>query len=373
MKRYGNIYEKICTIENLKLAHKMARKDKLFYAEVKMVDENPDFYLRRIQKMLVSGSYKVSEYTISAINDKGKTRELAKLPYYPDRIIQWAIMLQIEPVFKEVFCAHSCASIPERGISKASKILKKQLRDVENTRYCLQIDVKKFYPSIDRTILKQMLRKKFKDRRLLDLLDQIIDSAPGDSGVPIGSYLSQYLANFYLTYLDHWIKEVLKVKSVVRYMDDMTILCKRKEDLHLIRLAIQCFLHKHLNLTLKRNFQVYPVESRGISFVGFRFFHKFTLLRKGTCKRLKGRFLKFLEKHNAGQLLNRKEFCSAGSYNGWLRLCDGYRLWQKYIKPVIPAMVKYYKEVILKDLPEPKKTNKIIKFRNKVQKGKVAA
>lgn len=373
MKRYGNIYEKICTMSNLKKAHKMARKDKLFYAEVKMVDERPNFYLRKIQKMLVSGSYKVSEYTISTINDKGKTRELAKLPYYPDRIIQWAIMLQIEPVFKEVFCAHSCASIPERGISKASKILKKQLRDVENTRYCLQIDVKKFYPSIDRTILKKMLRKKFKDRRLLDLLDQIIDSSPGDGGVPIGSYLSQYLANFYLTYLDHWVKEVLKVKSVVRYMDDMTILGDDKEKLHLIRLAIQCFLHKHLNLNLKRNYQVYPVESRGISFVGFRFFHKYTLLRKGTCKRLKKRMNKIFIKHISGNLINRNEFCCSGSYSGWLNLCDGYRLWNKYVRPVVPAMVRYYKEVILKDLPEPKKTNKIIKFTNKVQKGKVAA
>lgn len=146
MKRHGDIYDKICTIENLREAHRNARKDKLFYAEVKMVDSDPDKYLKQIQEMLINGTYEVSEYQVSIINDKGKERCLAKLPYFPDRIIQWAVMLQIEHTFMEVFCAHTCASIKERGISKALKLLRGYLEDVPGTQYCLKVDISKFYP-----------------------------------------------------------------------------------------------------------------------------------------------------------------------------------------------------------------------------------
>lgn len=206
MKRYGNIFEKICSMENLREAHKNAREDKLFYKEVKMVDSDPEYYLSQIQDMLKNKTYTVSEYAVSIINDKGKERELMKLPYFPDRIIQWAIMLQTEHIFMEVFCSHTCASIKNRGIGKASRMVETYMKDLENTQYCLKLDVSKFYPNINHSILKQLLRKKFKDKDLLELLDKIIDSYPGEKGVPIGSYLSQFLANFYLAYFDHWLK-----------------------------------------------------------------------------------------------------------------------------------------------------------------------
>ena len=92
MKRYGNLYSKIYDMENLKLAHKNARKDKLFYKEVQMVDSDEEYYLKQIQEMLINKTYEVSDYVVSVINDKGKDRELCKLPYFPDRIIQWAIL-----------------------------------------------------------------------------------------------------------------------------------------------------------------------------------------------------------------------------------------------------------------------------------------
>lgn len=96
MKRYGNIYPKIYDMENLKEAHRNARKDKTYYKEVKMVDADPEHYLGEIQKMLQEQTYKVSEYSIQTISDKGKERELMKLPYFPDRIIQWAVMIQVQ-------------------------------------------------------------------------------------------------------------------------------------------------------------------------------------------------------------------------------------------------------------------------------------
>lgn len=144
MKRHGNIYEKVCTTYNISLAHRCAKKDKSFYKEVIMVDGDKDYYLGQIQDVLKNKTYKVSPYIIKTINDKGKERQLAKLPYFPDRIIQWAIMLQIEKVFMETFTSFTCASINNRGIHKAS-----------STFYCMVNSYKGWLGYCDGTRLSQ--------------------------------------------------------------------------------------------------------------------------------------------------------------------------------------------------------------------------
>lgn len=344
MKRYGNIYDKICDMDNIRLAHKKARKDKAHYKAVQMVDSNPDYYLKQIQDMLVNKTYNVSPYTHRKIMDKGKERELAKLPYFPDRIIQWAIMLQLEPIFKQVFTNFTCASLKKRGIHKASRLTDKYMKDRQGTEYCLKIDVNKFYPHINHEILKTMLRKKFKDNDLLELLDKIIDSVPGEIGVPIGSYLSQYLANFYLAYFDHWLKEIKRVKYIVRYMDDITIYNDSKEFLHALLREMEIYLQENLKLSVKDNWQVFPTDIRGVDFVGYRHFYGYKLLRKSTCKSFKRKMLNIKKKIQNGLNISYGEWCSANSYKGWLNWCDGFRLAQKYLAPLKPTLDKYYQE-----------------------------
>ena len=346
MRSYKHIFEKICDMENLRLAHINARRDKKYYKEVKMVDSDPDKYLKEIQDMLLNDTYEVSEYTYQVINDSGKERELMKLPYFPDRIIQWAIMLQIEPIFMEVFCNHVCASIPDRGIRQASELVKKYLKDEEGTKYCLKLDIRHFYPNVDHEKLKELLRKKFRDKRLLDLLYKIIDSYPGDKGLPIGSYLSQFLANFYLAYFDHWLKEEVHLRYVVRYMDDIIILHHSKAWLHEVLWSIKGYLQNVLKVRVKPNWQVFPVECRSIDFVGYRYFHKFTLLRLRTCKNLKKKLTAIKRKQDKGNLINYTEFCCINSYSGLVKNCDSYRLRQKYIEPVMVSSERYHKIVI---------------------------
>lgn len=348
MKRYGNIYSKVYDLENLKLAHQNAREEKAYYREVKMVDENPEYYLGIIHEILKNKTYNVSEYSVSTINDKGKERTLMKLPYFPDRIIQWAIMLQVENIFMKTFCSHTCASIKNRGIHKASALVDQFMKDEENTKYCLKIDIRKFYDNINHSILKKLLRRKFKDRNLLELLYKIIDSYPGNRGVPIGSYLSQFLANFYLSYFDHCLKEKYKIKYVVRYMDDMVIFHSSKEYLHWLKREMDIYLENELDIQIKSNWQVFPTGVRGVDFVGFRHFYGYKLLRKSTCKKFKKKMQHIKQKQGKGQLINYSEWCSANSYNGWLQWCDSYRLKNKYVKPIQPSLDRYYKKVIKK-------------------------
>lgn len=120
MKRYGYIYEKIYEMENLKLAHRMARQDKSFYNEVKMVNQNEEYYLLQIQQMLKDKTYSIAsaDYTMFEKNDKGKVRKIYKTDYFPHRIIQWALMLQIQDIMLNSFIGNTFASIPERGFTK---------------------------------------------------------------------------------------------------------------------------------------------------------------------------------------------------------------------------------------------------------------
>lgn len=327
MKRHGNIFDKIYSYDNLLTAHRHARKGKGFYKEVQNFNNDEPYHIKLIQDMLVNKTYKTSKYIIFTIIDKGKEREIYKLPYFPDRVVQWAIMLQIESIFLETFIYDSYAAIPNKGMHIASKKLSRWLKnDKRNTLYCFKMDVKKFFPSINHITLKRLLRLKIKDNDLLELLDEIIDST--DSGIPIGNYISQYLANFYLTYFDHWIKEKLAVKYYMRYMDDIIILHNSKEYLHYIRKEIEKYLTDELQLTIKENWQVFPVDICGIDFMGYRHFRNYTLLRKSTYKNFK-RKMNFINKKN---YLTKSDICSIRSYEGWLIWCNSYNLRRKYIK-----------------------------------------
>ena len=348
MKRYGNIFEKITTLENIRLAHLNARKDKSYYREVKMVDSNPEYYFKQIQDMLINKTYKVDafDYIMFKKMDKGKEREIFKLDYYPHRIIQWALMLQIQDLMLKSFIDNTFASIPNRGIHLALSRLDEALKNKEETMYCLKLDVKKFYPSISQSIAKQQLRRKFKDRKLLWLTDTLIDSMDGNKGIAIGSLFSQWLGNFYLSPFDHWIKEEKSIKYYFRYMDDIVILHHDKECLHKLFKEIEGYMHKELDLTIKENWQIFPTRTRGIDFVGYRHFGDYVLLRKSTAKNLKRKMSKLLKRCNEGEKMTYAEWCSINSYKGWVMWCDGHNLTQKYIKPLVCHAEKYYKEVI---------------------------
>ena len=323
MRRIGNLYEKICSMENLKRAYKESRKGKTHKPLVKKVDENPEKYLLEIQKMLLGRTYKTSQYRSFILKERGKNREVVDLPYYPDRIVQWALMLQISPIFMRLFISDTYAAVVGKGSHKCLYKLHKFMRDKEGTKYCLKLDVKKYFNNIDKEILKQMLRRYIKCEGTLWLLDEIIDSYP--QGIPIGNYTSQYFGNFYLSEFDHWIKEQKHIKYYLRYMDDLIILHNSKEFLHNLKNEIDEYL-EGLHLKLKNNWQVFPSIVRGVDYVGYRSFDKFTLLRKATKKRMKKASRVILKRIENKQELTKHNLGTYASYNGILKHCSGFRL-----------------------------------------------
>ena len=174
MIRHNNLYDKICDLKNLILADKKARLGKKHQDGVKFFDKKYYFNILKLRSELRNKTYRTSAYEIFYIKEP-KIRKVFKLPY-KDRIVHHAIMNILEPIFFKTFTADTYSCIKTRGIHKAVIKLKKTLLDKENTTYCLKLDIRKFYPSCVHSILKKILRTKFKDKNLLWLMDEIIDS-----------------------------------------------------------------------------------------------------------------------------------------------------------------------------------------------------
>lgn len=330
MKRHGFIYEKIYDIDNIKLAITKASLGKRDQRRVKAILDDIDYYAYQIQKLLINKTYAPTEPQIKVIKDSAikKTRVIHKPNFYPDQIVQWSLMLQIEPIIMKGMYEYNCGSVPGRGTSYGQKAIRNWLdSDYKNTKYCLKMDIKKFYPSVSNIHLKRMFRKKIKDKDCLWLIDTIIDSSEGQ---PIGYYTSQWFSNFFLEELDHIIKEKLGVKYYVRYVDDLVLLGPNKKKLHKVRMAVEEYLN-NIDLQLKGNWQVFKVNSRPIDFLGIKFYREKTTLRKRNALRIRRRVRKIKRKG----YLNDKDASAVISYWGWIKRSNSYYFYHKYVKPVI--------------------------------------
>lgn len=322
LKRVGYLHEKVYAEDNIELADDKARRNKSIRCGIKQHDKNRLKENKELSDKLRDLIYQTSEYSTFIIYEP-KERLIFRLPYYPDRITHHAIMNIMEPIWTSIFIDQTYSFIRNRGIHKVEYDLFKVLqKHPEETKYCLKMDIKKFYPSITHDILYEMLQRKIKDKKLLKLLKEIIYSA---KGVPIGNYLSQFFANLYLTYFDHWVKEELKCKYYFRYADDIVILGNDKNYLRNVLVSIKLYLKQVLNLELKPNYQIFPVESRGIDFVGYKFYHTHVLLRKS----IKTRMFRLINLYKQNKIdkdeLNRR----MRSYFGWMKFCNSKNLLRK--------------------------------------------
>ena len=335
-KRVGYLYERMLDKEVIRSCIITGSRGKRKRQDVKEVLSDVDGYTEKVYKLLATETYVPTVPRKIRIFDNScrKERDIKVVPYYPDGIIQQLAVYAMKDVLMRGMYRWSCASIPGRGNSCAANYVKKHLKeDAKGTKYCGKFDIHHYYPTISKQKMMDALRRKIKDEKLLNLVEMIIRSDP-DPGISIGFYLNQWLANFFLEPLDHFICTLKGVKYYVRNMDDIVILGGNKKKLHRAREHISRYLETMLGLKLKDNWQIFKTDSRGIDFVGFRFFHGRTILRRRNFQKLRRnartarRFLETHRKippHIAAGLLSRA---------GQLQHCNGQNVFDKYIKPI---------------------------------------
>lgn len=341
MNRSKVTLEQVGEIENCKRAILNASRKKRKRKDVVWYIENLDEAAKELSDFILdpNAEYHDGERGVTYEGTKGKKRDLSKPLFFPDHCAHWAFMQIVGEVLMKSYYEYSCASIKGRGTHFAKRAVERMLKDEKGTKYCLQVDVKSFYASIDKDRLVGMLERKFKDKRIVSALAKIIYSYT-ESGIPIGFYTSAPLANFYLTGSDRYVKETLQVKHLVRYMDDMVMYSGNKRQLHECRRKMTTFLADKLGLRLKHNWQVYKMpylkdkkerpkrsrEHRATDFVGFKFFRYKTTIRKTIFLRLL-RNIRSLQKGN----YTPKNCQAFMSYNGYLKHTDSESVRRNYI------------------------------------------
>jgi RNA-directed DNA polymerase len=324
MKRYGNLFNEITDINNILLAHVNARHHKTHYPEVRRVDQDPVKYAQKIQQLLKSKTFRTSQYTVFWKNCGTKSRWIYKLPYFPDRIVQHAIMQVLEPLLIPCLIRDTFQSLKGRGNHDARKRVEKAFHE-HNPAYALKFDIAQFYPSISNVRMREIVRTKIKCADTLWLLDDIIDST---AGLPVGNYSSQILGNLYLNGLDHYAKETLGIKFYYRYCDDILVLCDSAEQAHTIREQLFAYIRGDLKLEIKSDWRVYPTRD-GVDYVGWIFHSDRTLLRRRIVKNFarKTRLLR----RNHRRIHKERALSSLMSYWGMIKYTNSKRLWKRCV------------------------------------------
>lgn len=356
MKTYKHLMTQYLSEDNYKLAvinatkHKGGKKKK--YRSAQYIKNNAD----KLMPMMLeyARDFQSEEHKVITIYDGVRRKQRGiYVPSMREQVVHHMVINILQPIFMKGMYEHSYGSIPGRGAHLAKKRIERWIKYGDrNVKYCLKMDIRKYFDSVPHKILKAKFARIIADKEFLEILYRIVDSVPGEVGIPIGFYTSQWIANWYLTELDHFIKEQLGAKYYVRYMDDMVIFGGNKKKLHAMRDTIDRYLRNELGLELKDNWQVFLFDyvdkdgnhrGRDLDFMGFRFFRNRTILRKSimlkACRKAR-RIRKKKKKtvYDAWQML---------SYIGWLNSTNTYGMYKTWIKPYVSfkqlkRTVKYY-------------------------------
>lgn len=343
-KRIGFLYEKMLDKTFIRNTIIKASKHKHGRRDVRKVLYNLDFYTERLYDILKTESFVPAmphEHDIYDVSSQ-KWRTIKVVPFFPDSIIHWILVETMKPVLVRGMYHWSCASIPGRGGVYAGKYIKHILRNhPKNCKYAAEIDIKKFYPSIPIERLNTALSRKIKDKKFLKIIFDILESCGG--GLAIGYYICQWLANFYLESLDHFILKIDGVKYMVRYMDNITIFGANKKKLRKARAQIAEFMKDRLGVEMKKNWQIYPTAKRMVSAVGYRFSKTHVILRKRNFLRLTRQCRRAIKKIKARKRIHFRLAAGLISRIGQIKHCDSHKIRVKYIDPI---GIKNLKEVI---------------------------
>lgn len=348
MKRYGKLYPQMVEFENLLLAAKKAQKGKRYRENVLEFNYNLERELISLQQELNQKTYQPGNYRTFHIK-KPKIRMISAAPYR-DRVVHHALCNIIVPIFERTFIQDSYANRVGFGTHKA---LRRFTKFARSSRYILQCDLQKYFPSIDHQILQQIIRRKIKCPDSLWLIDKIIDNSneqvasieyfPGDDllaplnrkkGLPIGNLTSQFFANVMMNPFDHFIKEELKVTKYLRYVDDFALFGDDRVFLAEARVAIEEYL---ANLRLK----IHPIKSQlfetkhGASFLGFRILEDQIRVKTDNLRRARQRLKRLQAEYAEGKIEWSKINQSLTSWVAHLQHGNTWQLRQKLFSSLV--------------------------------------
>lgn len=339
MKRYGNLWQKIIDWQNLLLASNLAQKGKRFRPNVIEFNHNREQELFKLQTELKTKTYHPGNYKSFYIYEP-KPRLISAAPYR-DRVIHHALCNIIIPLLEPSFIIDTYANRVGYGTHRA---LKRFIKYARSSDYILQCDLKKYFPSIDHQILKQIIRTKIKCVDTLWLIDLIIDNSnpqesliiyfTGDDlltpltrrkGLPIGNLTSQFFANFYLNNFDHFIKETLKCQKYVRYVDDFALFSDNKNYLKSAKIAIEAYLQDLRLILHPQKTQLFKTD-RGANFVGFRVLPQTIRVRNDNLRRARVRLKRLQKSYGQGKTNLKKLIQRLQSWEAHLKHGDTYKL-----------------------------------------------
>ncbi|MBR6757393.1 MAG: RNA-directed DNA polymerase [Bacteroidaceae bacterium] len=276
MKRVGYLIDRIADVDNLLQAYYQARRGKHDKYGVKEYGKNLTDNILCLRRQILSTEVDVGKYHYFKIYDP-KERQICAAPF-SERVLHHAIINVCKPYFERHLIYDTYATRDGKGVYAA---IDRARVAMKKYRYVAKLDVRKYFDSISHTVLKTKLRRLFKDPYLLTILEKIIDTyhvEPG-RGIPIGNLTSQYFANYYLSSVDHSMKENLSVPVYIRYMDDILLFADRREDIYRYVEEIELIMHRTVLLNLKP--AVVQQTQYGISFLGYMLYpHKILLNRR---------------------------------------------------------------------------------------------
>lgn len=315
MKRHGNLWPQVIAFENLLAAARQAQKGKRFRDNVLSFNYHLEQSLQQLQTELVHQTYVPGPYRTFQVMEP-KPRMISAAPYR-DRVVHHALCQVIMPIFERTFISDSYANRVGYGTHRA---LRRFTQFARSHRYVLQCDIRKYFPTIDHTILRAILRRKLKCPQTLWLIDTLIaasnpqepvyDHFPGDDllaplhrqrGLPIGNLTSQFFANIYLNGFDHFVKEDLKAHAYLRYVDDFALFSDDRAYLESARQAIEAHL-----ATLR--LRIHPIKSQcfetaqGANFLGFRVLPNQIRVRSENLRRGRRRLHRQLAAYHRGEI-----------------------------------------------------------------------
>jgi retron-type reverse transcriptase len=348
MKRFGGLYEKIISFENLYLASRAARLGKRHKQSCAAFEMNIEEGLASLRDELLQKTYRPGAYREFTIYER-KPRRISAAPYR-DRVVHHALCRVIEPIFERSFIHDSYACRPGKGTHSAVARFTEFAR---RYRYVFKTDIRKYFPSIDHDILFERISRKIKCLDTLWLIRLIIDTSnpqeeilqyyPGDDlfaplerrrGIPIGNLTSQFFANIYLDGLDHYTKEDLQCRSYIRYVDDITAFGDDKQKLWKIGKAMGEYLST-LRLTMHPDKTIVVPVSQGVDYLGYRVFPDRRRLRKDNVVRFRRRMQKMQNDYRTGQITLKDVNSSIQSWIGHAKHADTYKLREKIFAGII--------------------------------------